>query len=76
MTIIEILQTREGQVVTLPEEFRFATARVSIRRDGDAVILAPVKAAHWPPGFFEAIRIDDPAFARPEQGVMPPYELI
>jgi hypothetical protein len=26
----------------------------------------------WPPGFFDAIRIDDPAFQRPDQGELPP----
>ena len=25
----------------------------------------------WPPGFFDRIAIDDPAFARPPQGKMP-----
>ena len=28
--------------------------------------------AHWPPGFFEEIRITDPAFVRPPQGERPP----
>ena len=27
--------------------------------------------AAWPPGFFEEIRIADPAFVRPAQGEMP-----
>ena len=72
MTTVEILETHNGQAVPLPEEFRFATPMVSIRRDGDAVILEPVKSARWPANFFEAIRIDDPAIARPEQGSTPP----
>ena len=28
--------------------------------------------AAWPPGFFEDIKIMDPAFTRPEQGQVPP----
>lgn len=32
----------------------------------------PGTAAAWPPGFFEGIRVDDPAFARPAQGEAPP----
>jgi virulence-associated protein VagC len=72
MKTVAIVETRNGQAVPLPEEFRFATPMVSIRRDGDAVILEPVKSACWPANFFEAIRIDDPAFARPEQGSTPP----
>jgi hypothetical protein len=38
------------------------------RREGEAVILEPVKPSSWPPGFFVRIRIDEPAFTRPEQG--------
>ena len=29
------------------------------------------RSLSWPPGFFDAIRIDDPAFVRPEQGTVP-----
>jgi virulence-associated protein VagC len=60
------------QSVTLPSEFRFDVATVTIRKVGDAVILEPVKASSWPDGFFQDIRIDDPAFCRPDQGTMPP----
>ena len=59
------------QTVTLPEEFRFEGETVSIRREGEAVILEPVRPDAWPAGFFDRIRIDDPAFERPEQGKVP-----
>ena len=72
MKTVEILNTSNGQAVPLPDEFRFETPTVSIRRDSDAVILEPVKPSQWPVGFFDAIRIDDPAFVRPEQGPPPP----
>jgi antitoxin VapB len=72
MKTVELVETNQGQVVPLPEEFRFETPTVTIRREGKAVILEPVKPAHWPDHFFEDIRIDDPAFARPEQGSTPP----
>jgi len=72
MKTVEILETDRGQAVPLPEEFRFATRTVSIRRDGEAVILEPIKPSHWPERFFDAIRINDPAFIRPEQGPTPP----
>jgi virulence-associated protein VagC len=68
---VKILQTGNGQAVPLPEEFRFDTPTVSIRRQGDAVILEPVKPGKWPENFFEAIRIDDPTFDRPDQGATP-----
>lgn len=72
MKTAEIFHTDGTQAVKLPEEFRFAGDAVSIRREGEAVILEPVKPTAWPPGFFDKIRIDDPAFARPEQGQIPP----
>jgi virulence-associated protein VagC len=72
MTTVELVETSSGQAVPLPEEFRFETSTVSIRREGDAVILEPVKPALWPAHFFEDIRIDDPAFVRPHQGPTPP----
>jgi len=68
----ELLDTDKGQVVRLPDEFRMPGPRVSIRRDGHAVVLEPLKGSEWPPGFFDAIRIDDPAFQRPDQGELPP----
>jgi virulence-associated protein VagC len=72
MKTVEIVETSNGQTVPLPEEFRFETSTVSIRREGDAVILEPVKPRHWPAHFFDDIRIDDPAFTRPDQGATPP----
>jgi virulence-associated protein VagC len=69
---ITILDIAEGQVVVLPREFHFQSDRVTVRRAGEAVILEPVKATQWPAGFFESIRIDDPQFTRPDQGVLPP----
>jgi len=72
MKTVKILQTGNGQAVPLPEEFRFETPTVSIRRQGDAIILEPVKPGNWPENFFEAIRIDDPTFDRPDQGATPP----
>lgn len=70
--IAQIVETDKGQSILLPEEFRFHAPSVSIRRAGNAIILEPVKPTTWPEGFFEKIRIDDPAFVRPDQGAMPP----
>ena len=71
MITAEIIHTDGTQAVKLPAGFHFAGDTVSIRREGEAVILEPVKPATWPPGFFDRIRIDDPTFARPEQGQVP-----
>jgi antitoxin VapB len=72
MKTAEIFCANGTQAVRLPEEFQFeGGVAVSIRREGEALILEPVKPSAWPPGFFDRIRIDDPAFARPEQGQVP-----
>ena len=76
MSTAEIIDIAGGQAVKLPAEFHFDGEVVSIRREGNAVILEPVESAEsvpesWPEGFFESIRIDDPNFGRPDQGRMP-----
>jgi virulence-associated protein VagC len=77
MSTAEIIDVAGWQAVKLPAEFHFDGNVVSIRREGNAVILEPVESAEslpsaWPEGFFEAIRIDDPKFVRPTQGKLPP----
>lgn len=72
MKTVEVIEVQDGQVVKLPDEFRFRDSNVSIRKAGEAVILEPVARATWPPGFFDDIKIDDPAFTRPDQGRTPP----
>ena len=67
----EILNTTQGQMVILPPEMRFEGSTVAARQDGAAVILEPLRLDAWPPGFFESIRIDDPAFCRADQGELP-----
>ncbi len=71
MMTAEIIRTDASQAVKLPVGFHFVRDTVSIRREGEAVILEPVKPASWPPEFFDRIRIDDPVFAHPEQGQVP-----
>jgi hypothetical protein len=72
MQTVEISSVNGVQRVTLPPEFHLKGDRVAIRREGNAVILEPVKSSAWPEGFFDAIYIDDPRFIRPNQGKVPP----
>jgi len=44
-----------SQAVRLPKDFRFEGDEVSIRREGDAVILEPVRKRTWPPGYWERL---------------------
>jgi virulence-associated protein VagC len=72
MKVAEIVRANGAQLVKLPEEFHLEGDTVSIRRQGEAIVLEPAKPTTWPLGFFERIYIDDPAFARPPQGQVPP----
>ena len=72
MNTAQIIELEGEQAVKLPREFRFSGGIISIRKEGEAIILEPLKGGSWPEGFFESIRIDDPAFSRPAQGQMPP----
>lgn len=47
-------------------------SKPQLRREGSAVIMEAIKPRRWPERFFDDIRIDDPAFVRPDQGATPP----
>ena len=64
----------ERQTVRLPKGFRLPTPTVSVRHEGDAVVLEPLKSNSWPEKFFDSIHIADSAFVRPEQGRLPPVK--
>ena len=72
MSTAEVIDVGGVQMVRLPNGFRLDAEAVSVRREGEALILEPLKPAAWPEGFFESIRIDDPRFSRPDQGQIPP----
>ena len=50
-----LFRNGRSQAVRLPKEFRFTGQEVSIRRDGDAVILEPIKRRAWPAGYWERL---------------------
>ena len=67
-----LFQNGRSQAVRLPKEMRLPGKEVSIRRFGNGVLIEPVSENEWPADYFEAIRIEDAAFYRPEQGATPP----
>ncbi len=71
MPTAKLFQNGRSQAVRLPKEFRFEGTEVSIHREGDAIVLRPIERRGWPEGFFESIRIEDPAFERPVQPETP-----
>lgn len=64
--------TGRSQAVRLPKAYRFEADEVAIHREGERVILEPIKPTWWPRGFFQNIRISDRAFRRPDQDELPP----
>lgn len=72
----KVFMNGRSQAVRLPKKYRFDCDVVSIRREGDSVILEPIKATVWPRGFFKRIRISDPRFERPKQPATPAIEAI
>ena len=72
MQVAEIVRANGAQLVKLPAEFHVEGDAVSIRRQGEEIVLEPVRPTAWPADFFDRIRIDDSAFVRPPQGQVPP----
>lgn len=58
--------TGRSQAVRLPREFRFDTDTVLVRREGNAVVLEPVR--EWPAGYAESFSGIPDDFERPAQG--------
>jgi hypothetical protein len=48
----KLFSNGRSQAVRLPKEFRFEGNEVSVRREGDAVILEPLKPRTWPKGYW------------------------
>ena len=52
----KLFENGRSQAVRLPKEFRFEGDEVIIRKEGDAVILEPIKRETWPRGYWERLR--------------------
>ncbi len=77
MTTAEIVDIGDCQAVKLPVEFHIDGEVVSVRREGNSLILEPMASPQpscnaWPEDFFNQIHIEDPKFVRPDQGLLPP----
>jgi antitoxin VapB len=72
MGTAKLFKNGRSQAVRLPKEFRFAGNEVSIRREGDAVVLEPLNRTRWPRGFWETLPILGDDFELPADPVPPP----
>ncbi len=52
MATAKLFSNGRSQAVRLPKEFRFKGSEVSVRREGDAVILEPLKLRAWPKAYW------------------------
>jgi antitoxin VapB len=48
----KLFRNGRSQAVRLPKEFRFPGDEVTLRRDGNAVIMEPVRKRAWPRGYW------------------------
>ena len=62
----KLFRNGRSQAVRLPKAFRFEGDEVSVRREGDTVILEPVGKRQWPPGYWERLRELTRGFDFPE----------
>ncbi|HEV2851629.1 MAG TPA: type II toxin-antitoxin system VapB family antitoxin [Thermoanaerobaculia bacterium] len=56
MATAKVFWSGNSQAVRLPREYRFSrdVEEVSIRREGEQIILEPVKQEDWPEEFWQA----------------------
>src|SRR6266498_6128111 len=52
MGTAKLFRNGRSQAVRLPKEFRFEGEELSIRREGEAVILEPLRPRTWPKGYW------------------------
>ena len=62
----KVFWTGRSQAVRLPQESRFQTDTVLVRREGTSVILEP--AEDWPADYVESFAGAPADFTRPPQG--------
>ncbi len=63
-----VFKSGNSQAVRIPREYRFADGveELTVVRDNDALVLAPVRPLAFSPAFFRALGAL-PAFRRPKQ---------
>lgn len=62
----KVFWSGRSQAVRLPKAFRFSSNEVSIRRDGDAVVLEPLEKRRWPDGYWKSFGPLGDDFTAPE----------
>lgn len=70
MSVVKIFQSGNSQVVRLPRDFQFPpeTQEVGIRREGDRIVLEPLRGQEWPTEFWLAFEGMPEDFERSPSG--------
>ena len=55
MVRARLFSTGRFQVVRLPKDFRFPGDEVTLRREGDSVVMEPVRKRAWPRGYWKRL---------------------
>lgn len=63
----KVFWSGRSQAVRLPKAFRFKGREVSIYRDGNAVVLEPIRKSAWPSGYWTSFGPLGDDFQPPEQ---------
>lgn len=66
--ITRVFKSGNSYAARIPKELNPVEGEIRIEVVGGQWVLTPLKARAWPCGFFDAIRVDDPEFGRPDQG--------
>jgi antitoxin VapB len=68
MAAAKVFKSGNSQAVRLPREYRFAenVPQLSVRREGDRLVLSPLRPATFSAAFWRALGAW-PSFRRPEQ---------
>ena len=74
MTTARLFWNGRSQAVRLPKMFRFEGEEVSIRKEGNSVILEPIHIQTWPEGFWGLFE-EDIEFDVPEPLASSPIDL-
>ncbi|HBL31023.1 MAG TPA: AbrB/MazE/SpoVT family DNA-binding domain-containing protein [Acidobacteria bacterium] len=69
MGVAKVFWSGNSQAVRLPKEFRFPEdmEEVEVSREGDRVVLEPVRREEWPADFWKAFEGMPADFERPAQ---------
>lgn len=64
MKTAQVIYFEGQQAIQLPPEFTVRADALAIRKDGDAIVLEPIKPADWPAGLNRSPTIRGRDFAR------------